>query len=419
MITRKDYEQRPIRRSEEPLQTPTDSVMDTMTYPQSTEDTLKALSELEKSNIETPLMTREDLLPTPLMMRQDLLDKEDQENQDANTLKSISDEVSTRSPASKNNVDTDKPPVSKEEDLLKKLQELQDNSDKELQSAKSADKWLSLANSLNSAFSRFDQASALKATKIPNLKSIDPGVVASTSEAKDVLAERSAKINELLNTQKLKQALSPKQPSALDMAKIKELEAKAASYGSKASSTEGEKTRDREFAKEYNKWSTGGKADYEESKKIFQETLKGLKSGKLDTGWDENIKAGTTSLAGGTTDAINAENRIRKALNSMLRATLGSQFTEEEGERIFKQTFNIAAPPEENIKNIETELNKIEGRKKAIEAQGAYLKKNKTLAGFELPDSTTQKPEEEIKTKVINGKQVNFRKTAKGWEQIL
>lgn len=143
--------------------------------------------------------------------------------------------------------------------------------------------------------------------------------------------------------------------------------------------TVGEQTVDREFAKKFNEWRTGGKADYEENKKIFDEAITALNTGKISTGFTEGIGAKTPGIR---TDTKQLETRVRKALNSMLRATLGAQFTQEEGERIFQQTFDPFATPDENKKNMATELSKIEKRARDIESQGQYFTKQKTLSGF-------------------------------------
>lgn len=47
----------------------------------------------------------------------------------------------------------------------------------------------------------------------------------------------------------------------------------------------------------------------------------------------------------------------------MLRATLGSQFTEKEGERIFRQTFDPYASEKSNVERMNMELAKLEKEK--------------------------------------------------------
>ena len=165
--------------------------------------------------------------------------------------------------------------------------------------------------------------------------------------------------------------------------------------------SEGEKVLDREFAKEYNKWQTGGKADFVENKKIFDEAISALKKGKVSTGSLSGLGARTPLVR---TDTRELESRVRKAINNMLKATLGAQFTEKEGERIFEQTFDPFASEETNIKNMQTELSKIENRAKFLEDQGKYFRKNKTLSGYEPEVST------------VDGKEINEveRKTSDG-----
>lgn len=161
--------------------------------------------------------------------------------------------------------------------------------------------------------------------------------------------------------------------------------------------TVGQQTVDKEFGKELNAWNAGGKADYEENSKIFREAIKSLKSGKVDTG---TLSGMGSDFPGVRTKTRELETRVRKAINGMLRATLGAQFTEKEGERIFQQTFDPYASPEENIKNMETELAKLEKRKDSIQERTKYFNKNKTLAGYE---PSASKPSE-VRRKTKDGK---------------
>ena len=108
----------------------------------------------------------------------------------------------------------------------------------------------------------------------------------------------------------------------------------------------------------------------------------------MKTGFFQGIG---TKVPGVRTDTRETENRVRKAINSMLRATLGAQFTQEEGERVFRQTFDPAASPEENIKNMRTELDKINNRAIDLTNQGKFFEKNKTLQGFDYSNESENK----------------------------
>lgn len=200
-------------------------------------------------------------------------------------------------------------------------------------------------------------------------------------------------------------------------AKIKEKEEKQSEKLS-----EGEKVIDREFAKKYNDWRTGGKADYEENKKIFVEAIGAL--GKdLETGKKipAKVSTGTASGVGARipvvrTDTRELETRVRKAINGMLRATLGAQFTEQEGERIFNQTFDPFADASENIKNMETELAKIQKRADAFESQGQFFVKNKSLRDYPVQSGSpsNQQPQTPGPGSIINSGGKRYRVGADG-----
>lgn len=282
------------------------------------------------------------------------------------------------------------PPKSKEQMLLEEFQKMRKDSDERLKSAETMDAFGNLLNVISPMVENRRRAKAIQSAQSLGA---DPGSFMpkiDTDNASRVLAGRQAKINELLQEQKLMAALQPKPMSKLDAAKIRESEAKAKMYeaksGPSAAKTEGEKVLDREFAKEYNKWQTGGKVDYVENKKIFEEAIDAIKKDKVDTGL---LSGAGSKLPLVRTNTKQLETRVRKAINGMLRATLGAQFTQDEGERIFSQTFDPSADEEENIKNMQTELAKIEGRAKALEGQGKYFRENKTLTGYEPSDTLT------------------------------
>lgn len=193
-------------------------------------------------------------------------------------------------------------------------------------------------------------------------------------------------LKDLMTLQGKTQGLTPYQRETLNLRK-QELDFKKnkpKSEKEKSNLTEAEKVVDREFAKDYNKWVTGGKADYEVNSKIFKDAIKDLEKGAVDTGPVEGILARTPMIR---TDARAMEDRVRKAINSMLRATLGAQFTEKEGERIFAQTFDPFKSSEDNIRAMKLELDKIEKRKDSIEDLSKYFGNKKTLSGYKPPSA--------------------------------
>lgn len=94
-------------------------------------------------------------------------------------------------------------------------------------------------------------------------------------------------------------------------------------------------------------------------------------------------------------DVVNPEmsvvrDNIRDVITKNLRASLGAQFTEKEGERLLAATFNPRLSPKENLRRVsalETAMREeLNNKKKAIE----YYQKNGTLKGFNLASTFSQ-----------------------------
>jgi hypothetical protein len=281
------------------------------------------------------------------------------------------------------------PPKSKEQLILEQLQKMRQDSDEELKSAKSRDRWLSLANSLNNALSRFDQASVLKATRTPGMQAIAPGVLAPTSSAKEVLAERQAKINELMQEQKLMAALQPKTMSKLDEAKIKESEAKARMYESKAKQSTQQPSSVFEKKKMENLATAG--VDY------ITKDRDQLTSNvdKINSALDLMKKAPSGPVSGAARglapdvvrsftnpEAITTKEYMQSAIQETLRPTLGAQFTETEGKKIMELAYNEKADPTTNMKKATALKNMIEKKVEFSDALYKHLEENGTDKGF-------------------------------------
>lgn len=302
---------------------------------------------------------------------------------------------------------------SYEEKLIEELRGIRASSKEELAKAREDDKRRYMYANLAKALGGLGAAEVQRKAGVK--AGLQPFQAAQIqSGAKDVMADRKADIQALLDEYKITKAGKTKDKKDIykvgdDLVKVGDDGQVTKLYGSEkkkaAEPTQGEKTIDREFAKEYNKWSTGGKADYEVNAKIFKDAIRDLRQGKVDTGPIEGIGARTPVLR---TDARAMEDRVRKAINGMLRATLGAQFTEKEGERIFQQTFDPFKDQNDNIKAMELELAKLEKRKDDIESMGKYYTKNKTISGYEVPEATTG-PSESVIMVAPNGQEARVR----------
>jgi hypothetical protein len=290
-------------------------------------------------------------------------------------------------------------PLSHREKLFQEYMDLQKNSQKELQDARSQDRMLKVGGSIGDALATYINAQNQMNVKAPGVQvqqGAGLGKVADMfATAPDKASDMKQRREDLLAQYK---ALSEGDDRALQERKIAAYEKQVQGRENlqQGKPTVGEQTVDREFAKKYNEWATGGKADYEENAQILKDAIEDLNSGKVSTG---SLAGGMSRIPGARTDTRELETRVRKSLNSMLRSTLGAQFTQEEGERIFQQTFDPFASPEENVKNMQTELSKLEKRKNLIEQQGEVFKQRKTLSGYEAPETmpTSASPVKEVR----------------------
>lgn len=286
-----------------------------------------------------------------------------------------------------------------------------DRLEKMLQEARRSDRNLKIGGAIGDALATIINAQGQMNVKAPGVQVQQGAGLGKIAEmfatSPEIASDVTAKRKQLLDQYKqmanaeskaLDRALKERQIAAYEAqtkAQTKKAEADTAKEQRKESEklSVGEETLDREFAKVYKDWSTKGKADYEENSKILKDAIDQLDKGKVSTGTLSGIGSKTPGVRTGTKEL---ETRVRKALNGMLRATLGAQFTQEEGERVFQQTFDPFADPKENIKNMQTELSKLEKQKQLIEDQGKFFKQKSTLKGYEIPETLERSEEKQM-----------------------
>jgi hypothetical protein len=146
--------------------------------------------------------------------------------------------------------------------------------------------------------------------------------------------------------------------------------------------TPGRKRADMEAGKDYVDWSGGGFS-------MAQKGLDALGRAKADLAPGSDISGG---FRGKVPDfirtitnpkAVAVKENIRSAVMDTLRATLGAQFTEGEGERIFNLAYNDELPPEENIKKLEGTIADLTRRAEAKQSQADYFEDTGTLTGWQ------------------------------------
>ncbi len=146
--------------------------------------------------------------------------------------------------------------------------------------------------------------------------------------------------------------------------------------------TEGRKAADKDFAKDYNDWTTTGRATAEKNLGLLRGALAKLKQNPSIGGRFE----GRLPDIAQPTQAITTREDVRAAAQGALKASLGSAFTEKEGERIMNAAYNPTLPAAENVKKIEAALAELEGIANSREARSNYFAEHGTLTGFEAAD---------------------------------
>lgn len=364
-----------------------------------TPEELQALSE-EQNQVESPEVIP--VMPENAMMETQNNPMTEEVSQNTPTVSNV-----PRNTMQDGKVNQETPPTprSRMETLLEEYNKLSREGMDEVKAARESDRMLKVGGALGDALATIINARSQMNVKAPGVQ-VRQGaglgkiadMFATAPEVQSDIAER----REALMEQYRQLARGEESAASRDLRErqIAAYEAQTRAQAKKAEADEkrqtkkteeklsvGEETVDREFAKKFNTWSTQGKADYEENSKILKEAINKLEKGEVSTGTAAGIGS---RLPGVRTETRELETRVRKALNGMLRATLGAQFTQEEGERIFQQTFDPFASSEENIKNMQTELNKLEKQKNLIEDQGKVFKERGTLRGYNVP-STLEK----------------------------
>lgn len=146
--------------------------------------------------------------------------------------------------------------------------------------------------------------------------------------------------------------------------------------------TKGRTKADQEYAKEYVSYiAKGGHADNEKLLIQLKEAQTELASGSNITGPEIGLQP-KTILSMSNPVAVNVRERIEETVQRNLRAVLGAQFTEKEGERLIARAFNPMLPEHMNVRRLNLLINQMS---KAYEVQrdaAQYFEQNGSLTGW-------------------------------------
>lgn len=156
----------------------------------------------------------------------------------------------------------------------------------------------------------------------------------------------------------------------------------------------GQKKLDQDFAKDYNEW-TSGKAN---SARIeidkLQSVVDKLEGGAVRTGGFSGAFPDRVT----SNDLLSARSDVQSTVMNSLKALLGTQFTEKEGERVIKNTWNEADSTQNNVNRLKRLISDLSSQADAKDQKARFYENSRgTLAGYK-PQQT-----ESGETKVWEG----------------
>jgi hypothetical protein len=174
----------------------------------------------------------------------------------------------------------------------------------------------------------------------------------------------------------------------------------------------GQDALDRKFAADYEDWNaTGGYSTAQRHLEAIQSAIDALNSDPSLTGTKQQLTPdGLRKISNPKSVAV--QQQIENAVMGSLRATLGPQFTENEGKRILNLAYDPALPASVNAQKLKALLQ--EQATKAMEKETAskYFSRTGTLRGYTPGNLTniqapiappSQAPQSKPKTVMQNG----------------
>jgi hypothetical protein len=180
-----------------------------------------------------------------------------------------------------------------------------------------------------------------------------------------------------------------KNPTPLNLAIIKDLEQqiKAANEGKGTKVQvgvklpEGVKAVDQKYAQDYLDWSQGGGADAAANSAQIKQVLDRFANGEILSGPSIGL-APDFFNALVNPEALGAKQAVEEVVQRNLRAVLGAQFTQVEGERLISRAFDARLKPQENAKRLRKLFLQMQTAAQQKQAMAEYYEANETLRGF-------------------------------------
>jgi hypothetical protein len=145
--------------------------------------------------------------------------------------------------------------------------------------------------------------------------------------------------------------------------------------------TPGQESIDKKFADDYVSWKSGGGQDMTSQVAQLKPVIEALESGQPITGIQVAVQPDLL-LAITNPRALQSREQVEEVVQRNLRAVLGAQFTEKEGERLISRAYNPKLAPEENAKRVRKLFLQMSTAAEQKQAMVDYFDQNGTLRGF-------------------------------------
>jgi len=145
--------------------------------------------------------------------------------------------------------------------------------------------------------------------------------------------------------------------------------------------TPGQEAIDKKFADDYIAWRGGGGQDMVAQIAQLKPVIESLEAGKPITGVKVAVQPDLL-LAITNPKALQSREQVEEVVQRNLRAVLGAQFTEKEGERLIARAYNPKLGPDENAKRLRRLFLQMSTAAEQKQAMTDYFDQNGTLRGF-------------------------------------
>jgi hypothetical protein len=180
-----------------------------------------------------------------------------------------------------------------------------------------------------------------------------------------------------------------KDPTPVNLKKIKNLreqiraanEGKAPKISNILKMPPGPKAVDEKYANDYLEWTQGGGADAAANSAQIKQVLDRFANGEILSGPSIGL-APDFFNALVNPQALGAKQAVEEVVQRNLRAVLGAQFTQVEGERLISRAFDARLKPQENAKRLRKLFLQMQTAAQQKQAMAEYYEANETLRGF-------------------------------------